>query len=249
MIFDAVTYNGEMECLKIRCEELKDLDVLHVIVEGRYTFTGKLKDLKFPSIEHEFKQYNIRYVIVDDRSIEDSAWAQEELQRNAIMRGLYDAKDTDVVIVSDVDEIPSRKAVEKFEASMEMASLRMDNFWYKFNCLTERQTWLPAKIMTYEYLKSRTPNEVRNSGHPFIIDDGGWHFSYLGDAKYIVEKLVSFSHQEYNQEQYIDVGEITRKINQGISLWGESQFEFVEIDDNFPEYLINNQKEFKHLIA
>jgi len=75
-----------------------------------------------------------------------------------------------------------------------------------------------------------------------------YYFSYLGDENYIANKLISFSHVEYNTEDVNNTEEIKRKIEEGISLWGESHFKFVPIDKTFPKYVQDNQKLFEHLI-
>lgn len=249
--WDCFLFNGEFENLKIRCEELKPLNVSHVLVDSKYTFTGNKQ--RVPFLEHEgdeFMGYDIYEWTVDDPPNRDGAWVNEIHHRNCILKALVElgAKDDDIVIVSDADEIPSLKAVQSYKPEMGLTALRMDNFWYKFNCLTEKQSWLPTRIMTFEYLKNTTPNDVRNSGYKNTIDKGGWHFSYLGDADYIVNKLESFSHQEYNTTELKNKEGITRKINEGVSLWGGSKFEFVPIDESFPKYLYENQQEFKKLI-
>lgn len=55
----------------------------------------------------------IEYVIEDfsQLSADAGAWLKEHTQRNAIVRGLDNAAPSDLVIVSDLDEIPKRDAV------------------------------------------------------------------------------------------------------------------------------------------
>lgn len=35
-----------------------------------------------------------------------------------------------------------------------------------------------------------------------IVNDGGWHFGFVGGVKKIVEKLEAFSHKEYNKPEF-----------------------------------------------
>lgn len=252
MIYDCFLYNSERNCLKLRCEELKSLDVTHILVEGDRTFTGSKKTLSIK--DHDFIRdyifkYKIKHLVCGLPECK-SAWALETYQRNYIGLGLQyiDFKDDDIIIISDVDEIPRAEAIKKYKPEMGLTALKMDNFWYKFNCLTERQTWVAPRIMTYGYLKNTTPNEVRNSGYESVIDNAGWHFSYLGNEDFIANKLASFSHTEYNIAPYNDKDYIKKQIESGVSLWGCSQFEFVPIDDTFPKYLVDNQDKFSNLI-
>jgi beta-1,4-mannosyl-glycoprotein beta-1,4-N-acetylglucosaminyltransferase len=247
--FDCFLYNGEKACRQIRCEELMPLNVDHISVESNYTFTGKKRNL-YLSWGLEENKYRL-YAVVDSQVPNNgNAWDNESHQRNYILTMLeaIDAQDDDIVIISDADEIPSLKAIQSYKPEMGLTALKMDVFWYKFNCLAEEQTWSHPKIMTYGYLKSTTPQKVRESGYGNVIDNAGHHFSYLGDADFIVNKLESFSHQEYNATEFKDKEEITRKINEGISLWGEGKFRFVPIDETFPKYLYENQEKFKSLI-
>jgi beta-1,4-mannosyl-glycoprotein beta-1,4-N-acetylglucosaminyltransferase len=244
-------FNGEWENLMIRAEELKPLGVAHVLVDSKYSFTGNKQ--RVPFLEHEgeeYFEYDIREYVVDDAPIIGNPWANEIFQRNQILSALKElnASDEDIVIVSDADEIPALKAVQLYKPEMGLTALRMDNFWYKFNCLTERQSWLPARILTFGELKISTPNDVRNSGYKSVIENAGWHFSYLGDADYIVKKLESFSHFEYNKDEYKNKEEITKKIQSGEALWGGEKFQFIPLDDSFPKYLYENQNKFKSLI-
>lgn len=249
--WDCFLFNGEFECLQVRCEELKPLGARHVLVDSKYSFTGNRQ--RIPFFEHEgddLFEYDITEYIVDEAPTIGNPWANEIFQRNQILTALkqLNTQDEDIVIISDADEIPSLKAIQSYKPEMGLTALRMDSYWYKFNCLTGKQSWLPARVLTFSELKKSTPNDVRNSGYPNSIDNGGWHFSYLGDADYIVKKLESFSHTEYDKPWYKNKEEIAKKIEIGEALWGGDKFTFVSIDETFPKYIFENQNKFKTLI-
>lgn len=244
MIYDCFLYSGEKEMLEIRVNELYSLNVIHVIVESNYTFRGNRKEVSGIKMSDR-----IIPVCINGTINTTNAWERESFQRNQIMLGLLDvAKDDDIIIISDADEIPKRKSVLAYTPEMGAAALRMDNFWYKLNCLTGEQDWVGARMLTYKELKETTPNEVRNAGFQTELKDAGWHFSYCGDENFISKKLNSFSHSEYDTPEINDLDRIREKIKNGESLWSNSKFQFVPIDEYFPEYIINNQKRFKHLI-
>lgn len=251
MIWDCFTFMNELDILKIRCEELSGLDITHVLVEANKTFTGKDKEFIFFKNRDLFKQYNITSPRYHFASIGNIAWDNETTQRNAIAKTLeyQKAKDDDWVIISDVDEIIKKEAIEKYNPSMGLTALQMDVFWYKLNFLAEKGTWLLPRILTYLEFKKSTPDNIRRSGYPSVINDAGWHFSYIGDEDFIINKIQSFSHQEYNTPEFTNSELIKTKIQNGESLWGNSVFKKIEIDETFPSYLYNNQSEFKHLIA
>lgn len=108
-VFDCVTFFNELDILELRLAELNDLVDIFVIAEGTRTFRGDLKPLIFEKNAYRFDRYlpKIRYLIVDDLPVHArSAWEREYWSRRALMRGLEDSLPEDVVIVSDVDEIP-----------------------------------------------------------------------------------------------------------------------------------------------
>lgn len=254
MIYDCFLYNGEWECLLTRCNELKGLDVTHVIVESTYTFTGNRKDLKFPEMLSKLMDFNYHYVVVQDMPNNGNPWDNERHQRNAIMKGLKElgASEEDTILISDCDEIVRKEAVEAFiSLGHEFASLRMDMFGYWLNCRQGVQSWDRPRAMKYRYLQERTPEEVRNSGYDVTIANAGWHFSYLGGVDRIQEKLDSFSHTEVNTPLLNNAAVLDYKITNGQSLWSNDihdKWEFIEIDDSYPDYITKNTEQFKHLI-
>jgi len=81
------------------------------------------------------------------------------------------------------------------------------------------------------------------------LEDAGWHFSFLGGISNIIEKIESFSHQEYNNERYKDPQTLEAKIRQGGDIFNRNEkYIFVPIDSTWPEFLIKDPKRFKHLI-
>jgi len=82
-----------------------------------------------------------------------------------------------------------------------------------------------------------------------VIEDGGWHFSFLMSASKIKEKLNSYAHSEYNNAKFNDLDKIDYAISQKIDLFDRSiSFEKILFDDTFPEYILNNKEKFKNWI-
>lgn len=91
--------------------------------------------------------------------------------------------------------------------------------------------------------------KVFNRNPIHVIKDGGWHFSYLGGVEKIIEKIESFHHSEYNSDEYKNPEKIEKAINSGKDIFGRKfQYQFVKLDSTFPEYILKNEKNFKHLI-
>lgn len=243
MIWTACTFFSEFELLDIQREETKGLNIAHVIVESNWTFSGKPKPwnaITGPDdviVCHDFYP-----------EPELNSWNNEKRQRNAILNVLNNSgmKDDDIVILRDADEVVSRQAIEDFKPEMELAFLEMKKYNYFLNVY--EGPWNRAKIMTGAYLRSRTPEEVRNSGAPHSIPDAGWHWSFLGGVDAVLEKFAAFSHQESEVQKHAVRENIEHKLKTTESLWGKDLWKVVPIDSSFPQYVQDHQEELKHLI-
>ena len=82
-----------------------------------------------------------------------------------------------------------------------------------------------------------------------IIKEGGWHFSYLGGAKKIAEKLSSFAHAEFDRKEYKNQANIKKSIEEGTNiLHPEEKITYVKIDKTFPKTVLKNKKKYSFLI-
>ena len=125
-VIDAFIFYNEIEMLKYRLEYLNDIVDIFVLIEGTLTFAGKSKELYYEKNKHLFQEYNhkILHVIVDMNDFIDekiNAWDREKYQRNYIKNGLeqLNLNDKDIIILSDLDEIPDVNAIKY-----------MKNMWY-----------------------------------------------------------------------------------------------------------------------
>src|SRR5579872_1761485 len=121
-VYDCFTFFNELDLLKLRFEELYDVMDHFVIVESKISFTGKKKPLYFAENAHKFEKYKdkIIHIIIEEfpnitGDVEKDHWYREEYSRNMIMQGLTHCKDTDLVFISDLDEIPSASAVQRIK--------------------------------------------------------------------------------------------------------------------------------------
>lgn len=250
MIISGFTYFNEKELLRIKLEETRGLEILHVLVESTHTFKGDPKPLNFEKIKDEFSDFDIVYVIVDLEPDKDP-WMNEKHQRNAILNGLPTVilRDEDIMIISDCDEVINKKAILEFKPEMECAFLVQDRFDYYLNVREGIQSWNIPKICSWKHLKTRMPDAVRNAGAPHYIHNAGWHFSFQGGIDAIMQKFASFSHQDENTQKHANRSEIERKMKTAESLWGDDKWTVVPIDSSFPTYVVQHQHGLlKHMI-
>lgn len=245
MIYDCFLYNGEDVMLKIRCEELKELNPIHILVECAYTFSGQKKDFKFKP--EDFAEYNIRYVQLTTAPNNGDPWENEKYCRNCMVEGLFDAKDDDIIILADCDEIINKNVFEKFNG--QFTALMLDKFGLYLNVLEGAQSWNRAKMFTYGWVRGFTPEQVRNAGYDYTINNAGWHFSYCGGLEAILDKAKAFSHQEEAVQKHFTEENIKHKLETVESLWGTDHWQVVPIDSTFPQYVQDHQHDtLKHLI-
>ena len=117
MIYDCFSFFNELDLLEIRLNVLKDVVDKFVLVEAGETHSGKTKPLYFKENESRFAAFRDRIIYVCIERFPDvctTDWARENYQRNAIADGLKGAKDDDVVLVSDLDEIPRPEKIVEF---------------------------------------------------------------------------------------------------------------------------------------
>ncbi|GBE02444.1 spore protein YkvP [bacterium BMS3Abin08] len=248
MIYDTFIFFDELDLLEIRLHELSDVVDFFVLVESTETFSGKKKELCYQKNKGRFKAFRDRiiHVIVDDMPVTENRWQREIYQRNAIMRGLEDCDQGDTILISDVDEIPSPEGVVRnMSGGAKVFKQRL--YYYYLNCQAE-VSWNGTVMIGYKHIS--TPQDIRDLREALPeIDCGGWHFSYLGGVKKIIEKIESFSHAEVDNSYYKDITRLQEKIERGKDPFDRGYtYRFVGFDKVYPCYLLKNLAKFRHLI-
>ena len=247
MIFDGFIFYNELDLLEIRLHELAGVVDHFVLVESTKTFTNKPKPLHFADGKDRFAPFldKIIHVVVDDMPDGNDHWARESHQRNAILRGLVDATDTDHLIMTDVDEIPRASVVKDLAMGHETTALEMSSFGGFLNCRTGLWPW--GRIGVVKDFRDRTPQVVRHSAAA-MAPNAGWHFSSVGGAKMVAGKFDAFSHQEPSVQQYNNASMIAAFAPFGRGILG-GMVQCEEIDNSYPAHLVANLPIFSHLIG
>ena len=209
-IYDCIQFFNEENVLDLRLNILDEFINFFVIVESATDHQGNTKKLNFDI--HKFTKFKkkIIYIVVEDtaEAIKKPHLGQNSLverhQRNSITKGLTNCDDNDLVIISDVDEIPDLNKLNFFDKK-NYAVFCQKKFDYKLNLLNETEgEWYGSKVCLKKNLKSpQWLRDLKFKQYPFwridkirnlqIIKDGGWHFSYLQSPDNIVKKVMSFS--------------------------------------------------------
>ena len=226
-IFDCFMYNNENLILEIRLNSLAKYVDKFIIVESLQNHQGKNKE-KYNFQINNFNKFKdkIEYLRIDKFPDNYSDWERENFQRGFITNGLYDAKDNDYVIISDIDEIPKLDDINlNIKKKKKYTAFKQKMIYYKLNLLNVTEAvWFGSKMCKFKDLKS--PQWLRDQKvkkYPFyrfdkinwnIIEKGGWHFSNIMTPEQISLKLKSYAHSEFNKPEFTDVEAIKKKLSQ-----------------------------------
>jgi len=268
-IFDCFSYLDEDLLLELRLNILDQNVDYFVIVEGNKTWQNNSKKLRFDINKFDKFKKKIIYIPVTDMPDGDNPWARENFQRNCISKGLVNAEEDDLIIISDLDEIPNMEQIRKFNPKMKYAVFKQKHFYYKLNLQSQKNPfWYGSKICVKKHLKS--PQWLRNlkfKKRPFwridkhrlnnILESGGWHFCNLKSAEELLYKYKNLCEtndphvfKEKIEEKYLNLNEIEKKITLGKDIIGrEDNYKKIEIDNSFPKYILNNIKQYKNWIV
>lgn len=253
MIIDAFTFFNELELLDIRLHELSNVVDKFILVEATRTHSGKFKPLYFEENKSEFKHYNIRHIIVNDLPNDDDYWVPERYQREVIKQGLINCKDEDLILISDVDEIPKSSIIKENEfvrTDTHYVFEQRLHYYYLNTYFPVDKLWRGTVAVRFKYLKKKSIEYFRHMRVKGIkIPNAGWHFSYLGGANKIKVKLDSFAHKEFNSPFYKDKKYIDQCISTLTSLFNpKEKLVCDQYKTCLPEYVFNNQDLFKKFI-
>ena len=244
-IFDCFMYFDEDTILDLRLNVLDKYVDYFVIVESVFTHKGEKRKLKYdPSkfgkfnnkiiyLVYEEVPKNVEQISENDDEKEKSrkyilnAAYRENGQRNFILNGLRNTNNEDIILISDVDEIPNLENVNFNEIKQKIILFNQDMFYYKFNLKLPNLVWTGTKACKMKYLKSpQWLRNIKDRKYPFyridillsdkkyssikFIDEGGWHFSNIKTASEIEHKLKSYLHHREFDENPMSKEEIDK---------------------------------------
>ncbi|XP_047974858.1 uncharacterized protein LOC125217078 [Salvia hispanica] len=267
-VFDAVLFSNELDILKIRWNELHPYVSEFVLLESNSTFTGLPKPFVFAGSRDEFKflEPRLTYGQVPGRFKKgENPFIEEAYQRLALDYLLKQAgiQDDDLLIMSDVDEIPSRHTVNLLrwcDGIPPILHLRLRNYLYSFEFLVDNNSWR-ASIHVYQAGKTRYAH-YRQSDE--ILADAGWHCSFcFRRIKEFVFKMKAYSHVDRVRfSHFLNPKRVQRVICKGADLFDmlPEEYTFKEIIGkmgpvphsysavHLPSYLLENAEQFKFLL-
>ncbi len=246
-IFDCFMYFDEEQVLDLRLNVLYQNVDYFVIVESIYNHKGEKRNLLFNSQKFEKFNDKIIYLVYDkipqlvepiketdnekekDGKYIMNALYRENAQRDFILEGLKSAKKDDLILISDVDEIPKLSSVNLNQIKNEIILFKQDMFYYKYNLSLPNFKWTGTKAVKKKNLISpQWLRNVKDRKYPFyridtffsdkkyidikIINDGGWHFSNIKSPEMIEHKLRSYLHHREFDQVSLSIEEINELV-------------------------------------
>jgi beta-1,4-mannosyl-glycoprotein beta-1,4-N-acetylglucosaminyltransferase len=236
-IFDCFMFYDEELLLDIRLNILDKYVDFFIIVESEFFHNGKKRQLKFNI--NKFKKFKNKIIYIKHKNMPSeviklenadsegvksykmifNAHLRENDQRNHILNGLKKANDNDLILISDIDEIPNFNSIDLSKINDQIIMFEQEMFYYKFNRYLPNFKWYGTKACKKKNLTN--PQWLRNiknkkysfwrldtffSNNKYInktfIKNGGWHFSNIKNAKDIELKLKSYlHHRDYESEE------------------------------------------------
>ena len=233
-IYDCSMFFDEEMILDFRLNYLNDYVDKFIIVESSYTHSGEKRKLLFDIKKYQKFKDKISYIILneepqdlfkfsenDDFNKKNSkyilnALKRENLQRNTIQKGLCDASLEDIILISDVDEIPNLEKINLINIKNKIIIFKQKFFYYKFNLKLDFFDWHGTKACKkVNLLSPQWLRNIKGKKYPiwridtwfskkkyqniFFIKDGGWHFSNMKSPENIEKKLSTYlHHREYD---------------------------------------------------
>ena len=289
-IYDCFMYYDEDLLLDIRLNALDKYVKKFVITEATYTHNGTKKKLNFNINNFNKFKNKIDYIVVDQQppnvrklKEDDSAKIKEEklilngmardyFQRENLKKGLKNLKDDDLVVISDLDEIPNFDNLDFDKVKNNIIIFQQKMFYYKLNLYYNDFIWAGSKAVKYKNLVSpQWLRNVKSKKYPFwrldiffskkkysnlfYVKDGGWHFTCIRTPEDLEKKLLNFAHHYEFEQSGLKINDIKKLINEkrvmydhnidqkGYKWSGKSILKKINLN-LLPSYIANNAKRF-----
>jgi beta-1,4-mannosyl-glycoprotein beta-1,4-N-acetylglucosaminyltransferase len=180
-------------------------------------------------------------------------WCRDYLHKELTMLKIVDCDPDDIILFGDCDEIPNPEKISEVVDLINQTNkpyvFKQKNMTYWVNNENITDTWYGQYIIKYSDIIESSCMFTRNNRVRFdLIEDGGWHLTFMGGENRVKEKLIAYSHQEYNNQYVLESVETKMKDGRDV-LNRNVVFNTHDLNTLFPSNIIDliNEK-FKYLI-
>ena len=264
-VYDCTMFHWEFELLELRMKELWDVVDKFYVTECTYDHRGNSRDLALTKNLYMFDWAKEKLVVKISKKPENAvkSWDFENNHRlDSIKLALedFDPKEEDLFIISDIDEIPNSKAIKQISNTKGLFTLKMKMYYFYFNLFVA--DWYFPRAVSYSHLKNPNILRMSNPTESILVENAGWHFSYLGDEIKLQYKLKTFAHDELDLPQFNNIENIRDAIKNKRDIFGRMQknqfgpladygkdpFQVEEIDESWPQFILKNKEKYSNFI-
>ena len=289
-VYDCFMYFDEDLLLDIRLNTLDKFVKKFVISEATYTHNGSKKKLNFDINKFSKFKDKIRYLVLENEPKEIlklepgeseekrgeklilNGMARDYFQRENLNKGLIEASDEDLILISDLDEIPNLNSINFSLIKNDILVFEQKMFYYKLNLFYRDYNWLGTKaIRKKNFISPQWLRNIKGKKYPTwridalfsnkkysnitFIKNGGWHFTCLRTAEELEKKLLNFAHHYEYEESGLKLKDLKKMIEEKRVMYdhiadmktykwsGKSVLE--KIDPNLlPSYILENKNKY-----
>ncbi len=248
-IYDCFMYFDEDLLLDLRLNSLDKFVKKFVITEATYTHNGTKKKLNFDINKFRKFKDKIEYIVVDRQpdnilsmSNNDTkekrgeklilnGMARDYFQRENLSKGISKADKDDLILISDLDEIPNLNKLDFSKINNKILIFEQKMFYYKLNLFYEDYTWLGTKgVRKKNFLSPQWLRNIKGKNYPkwrldtffskkkysniYFVKNAGWHFTCLRTAEELEKKLLNFAHHYEYEESGLTIENLKKLISE-----------------------------------
>ena len=288
-IFDCTTFFSEDLLMDLRFNILDEYVHKFIVVESVFSHSGEKKKLNFDINKYPKFKDKIIYLVIENEpeglieaknpaSKRSNSVKRIEQSYEYMEKGISEALQDDLIILSDNDEIPNLESKTFQNSSKDLFLFRQLFFYYKFNLLYNKIQWFGSRACKRKRLKSFSClKNIKNKKSPLwrldtyfselkninieIVENGGWHFTNVKSPQDLFIKLNNFGHHDEFELSGLTVQDIEEKINNrkvfydhfadksNQDKWNSNDLLEV-IDENLlPSYLLKNKIKYNNWLA
>ena len=246
-IYDCFMYFDEDLLLDLRFNILNKYIKKFVITEATYTHNGTKKELRFDINKYKKFKDKIDYIVVDKpppnilnlvkgesegkrgEKLILNGMARDYFQREHLNKGITQAEEEDLILISDLDEIPNLENLDFSKIGNKILLFEQKMFYYKLNLFYENLTWLGSKATKKKnFLSPQWLRNIKGKNYPkwrldvlfskkkysnlFFVKNGGWHFTCLRTPEELEKKLLNFAHHYEFEVSGLKINDIKKLI-------------------------------------
>ena len=248
-IYDCFMYFDEEMLLDLRFNILNNYVDKFILTEATYTHNGDPKKLNFDIKKFSKFKDKIEYIVVNDPpptlleiNKEDTenvrgeklilnGYKRDHFQRQNLQRGLKNAEPDDLILLSDLDEIPNLEKIDIKNIKNKIICFKQKMFYYKFNLLYELIPWYGSRACKKKnFISPQWLRDTKHKKYPlwrvdilfskrkyndiYYVEDGGWHFTNIKSPENIQKKLLNFAHHYEFELSGLKLNDIKKMIQE-----------------------------------